>query len=816
MCAARCQRLSAASAGNWTAYWPNELVCDVCSTCDSPLSNQVSGHSFIRLDDGTYARCDNPDDGSWWNASVASRAAGAKCTYSPPCLEWTGQRPYSNPQLGLGTGVVSRAVPSGRYAHGAALVLNRVTGERDTMVLFGGYSTDCTDYCNDTWHYSVPYNLWSTPNSMGAAPARRWKHAMTDYLDSVFLFGGHGMRRPPPLSEAERLPNEVYDTGDVYNPLQPLLFDDLWEYNVTRATRAGASWTKRTPTCITCTPGALEADGTPVLDLNGPRPRHSASLVTHGDALYMFGGYAFGGKSAYAVLYPTGEPDDYPSLETKYYRNDLWRYNISANTWAQITPATAALPPPRAGHAAAVSLRDGEAVMVVFGGTTWDDQVGDAWQFNFSSRAWNRITGDGTFPSRRTALLLTPVGQSSTTLPGTGPQSGRLLLATGHGCLKGATYSDASKSSVAHTVSSLGAYSGYDTSLSRGGNGSIRVFGSYVDAATGETVYADAPDLWVETSAEYGEKYCVDELDDAWEYSPAACPADCNRHGPCSFNACICDAGFWGADCSNVTCPSSSCAFNYVDRRLDCVFCNARGTCNGILGTCSCVFPASGPGCDAYACLNGCSGHGVCDTATANAQGYGTCTVRGGSCARSGSARVCAGAERRRPCAQCEEGYEGSDCGTSVCVSNPSEGASQESCSGNGVCVGGECQCFPGFGDRHACAGAAPSRRPADSPPACAQHPVPGGQDGARYARAARARLCKWQRRRGLFLRGRARLRARLRRRLRQPGVCAWRRGQGGAAQRCRAAACGARVDDAPRRRRVLRLRRDGFEMDND
>lgn len=662
--------------GNWSAYQPaSELVCDACSTCDSPLANQASGHSLQRLDDGTYARCDDPADTSWLNLSTASRAAGLRCTYTPPCLEWTGQRPYFYPQLDLGTGVVTREVPSGRYAHAAALALNRVSGERDTMVLFGGYSTDCTDYCNDTWLYSVPNNVWTQPGSMGRAPARRWKHSMSDYRDSVFLFGGHGQARASAVDASAVLPNEIYDVNDVYDPSKPLLFDDLWEYNLTRAAVAGASWSKRVTVCTTCNSSEVEADGTLTLDVRGPRPRHSASLVTYADCLYLFGGWAFGGLSSYVPYYPTRDPSSYPSLLTKYYRNDLWRFNISANTWAQIRAANAshAVPSPRAGHAAAVSARDGQAVMVIFGGNTWDDQIGDAWQFNFSSQAWMSIQGDGAFPSRRTAPILVAVGQDSRTAPGSGPQSGRLLLATGHGCLKGTSYAGAASSSVTHAVSALGAYSGYDTSLSRSGNGTISAFGSYVNATTGNVTYAVSPDLWVETSAEYGEKYCVEELDDVWEYSPSACPADCSRHGPCFFNSCICDPGFWGTDCSNVTCPASSCAYDYVRRTLACSFCNGRGSCNGLLGTCSCAFPASGAGCEAYACLNGCSGHGVCNTALANAQGYGTCA--------------------------CEDGYQGLDCGVTVCVLNPSEGASTESCSGQGICVGGRCACFPGFGD---------------------------------------------------------------------------------------------------------------------
>ena len=160
-------------------------------TCASSRANQARGHSFIRLDNGSYARCDDPSDVSWLLASAVSRRHGAACAYQSPCFDWTGLRPYSEPLLDTGSGLVSRGVPSGRAHAAGALALNRDTGERDTLVLFGGVSPDCTDYCNDTWHYNLPNNVWAKP-PMGASPARRWKHAMTDYYDVVYLVRASG------------------------------------------------------------------------------------------------------------------------------------------------------------------------------------------------------------------------------------------------------------------------------------------------------------------------------------------------------------------------------------------------------------------------------------------------------------------------------------------------------------------------------------------------------------------------------------------------------------------------------------------------
>jgi hypothetical protein len=147
-------------------------VCDTCSTCASPRANQPEGHSYIRLDDGRYARCDDAADTSWLSLSATSRRFGAACAYAPPCFDWTGARPYAEPLLDVGSGVVSRAAPSGRAHAAAALALNVDSGERDTLLLFGGFSADCTDYCNDTWHYSLPNNLWVKARSFACAHFR--------------------------------------------------------------------------------------------------------------------------------------------------------------------------------------------------------------------------------------------------------------------------------------------------------------------------------------------------------------------------------------------------------------------------------------------------------------------------------------------------------------------------------------------------------------------------------------------------------------------------------------------------------------------
>ena len=73
------------TAGNWTAYQPNELVCDICMSCASPLANRPQGSMYVLGDNGTYLECSNSNDTTWQDASVISRSLGAQARVRQAC-----------------------------------------------------------------------------------------------------------------------------------------------------------------------------------------------------------------------------------------------------------------------------------------------------------------------------------------------------------------------------------------------------------------------------------------------------------------------------------------------------------------------------------------------------------------------------------------------------------------------------------------------------------------------------------------------------------------------------------------------------------
>ena len=121
-----------------------------------------------------------------------------------------------------------------------------------------------------------------------------------------------------------------------------------------------------------------------------------------------------------------------------------------------------------------------------------------------------------------------------------------------------------------------------------------------------------------------GESLPSGVISDMWVWFRDACPANCSYHGRCFYGTCICDEGYYGIDCSNMSCPGDFCYYDEQTLEQNCVHCcsynyvhtdkdvyipdtrkvacdhDHHGTSNGIcdgFGSCQCRPPFMGLDC---------------------------------------------------------------------------------------------------------------------------------------------------------------------------------------------------------------------------
>jgi len=145
-------------------------------------------------------------------------------------------------------------------------------------------------------------------------------------------------------------------------------------------------------------------------------------------------------------------------------------------------------------------------------------------------------------------------------------------------------------------------------------------------------------------------------LSDMWYYHLFHCVNNCSSHGDCYFGFCQCHVGYYGVDCSNISCPGTFCYYDENTNLQNCTH------------ACQAGYQHSDDGTDVYVqdtykipCTreNWGESNGICD-------GYGK--------------------------TMCAPPFVGDDCGTRDCKSN---------CSFNGWCSieypVSRCLCIPGY-----------------------------------------------------------------------------------------------------------------------
>ena len=113
-------------------------------------------------------------------------------------------------------------------------------------------------------------------------------------------------------------------------------------------------------------------------DLPYSRKGHTAIYDSQDERMIVFGGWS-------SVVYNT--------------LNDVWSYDISANTWTQLS--TSGGPPPnRAGH---VAIYDNmRHRMIVFAGSNWwQTWYNDTWALDLTTNTWTQLSTTGGPPTNR-------------------------------------------------------------------------------------------------------------------------------------------------------------------------------------------------------------------------------------------------------------------------------------------------------------------------------------------------------------------------------------------------------------------------------
>ena len=128
--------------------------------------------------------------------------------------------------------------------------------------------------------------------------------------------------------------------------------------------------------------------------------------------------------------------------------------------------------------------------------------------------------------------------------------------------------------------------------------------------------------------------YPTETSGELWAWSAKWCPSNCSFVGDCVYGHCYCHEGYYGADCSNRTCPGDFCSYDTLNHVQSCSHCCAApwvhqdgqtyvegvrkvpcddmhpGTMHGIcdgFGACQCAPPFLGTDCSVRDCPDNCT-----------------------------------------------------------------------------------------------------------------------------------------------------------------------------------------------------------------
>ncbi|CAM9574615.1 unnamed protein product, partial [Discosporangium mesarthrocarpum] len=288
--------------------------------------------------------------------------------------------------------------PTERWGHGAAMF------DDGTMIVYGGYSHRCGDYCDDLWSFDLRDNTWMEMYPLGSmsngeSPGKRWKFSVAFDGLSMVVFGGHRLWHgfATDNSEANSWSSFAeYPSGGYLN--------DLWIFNkkqlaadelVPTDSTGYGNWSnpEERQSCAADPGKAWEARDrmTCVVHWPGGRAGHVAVWDEERGGMWLHGGY----RTFFPYISSDGAGSDYgttamggggfrPYPDYPYFLDDLWFYNKSSGYWTEVSPTSTSNPVPRMDHIM-VKVDD---LLIMFGGYYHNHHYEDTWHFNTTSSYW--------------------------------------------------------------------------------------------------------------------------------------------------------------------------------------------------------------------------------------------------------------------------------------------------------------------------------------------------------------------------------------------------------------------------------------------
>jgi hypothetical protein len=283
--------------------------------------------------------------------------------------------------------------PSERWFHRAEVFAD------DTMLVYGGFSAFCEDYCDDMWLFDFSDNSWTEMMEIGNTnygPGKRFKFSSVVLDFKMYVFGGfrlwHGFAHENAVEN---------DWSDVSQYPHGGYLNDLWVYD-----KLTNQWTNVTET-VECPELTVlqELENLAVeCVLAWPPSRAGHASVIYKDALYLHGGYrtffpypsttSAGAGRGTLTMRGTGFT---PYPDHPYYLSDLWMFNLTTHVWTHLElnpdddldsrPLHERVPAARLDHSLVVA----DDVFVLFGGYVTNYYYDDTWQYNISRNRWRRL-----------------------------------------------------------------------------------------------------------------------------------------------------------------------------------------------------------------------------------------------------------------------------------------------------------------------------------------------------------------------------------------------------------------------------------------